>query len=160
PLDVMARIVSSDPHTERPRSAVQMGNLTIALLIAMAMTSWLQPTSAHAQSMNTYVSGKGNDGNPCSSSQPCQTFPAALMQTAAGGQINALDSANYGSLVINRAVSIVSAGNAIGVLASGGGSGIAISAGTSDVISLQGLVIDGAGSGANGIQFTSGGALA
>ena len=114
-LDVMIPAVSSDEPARRrrsvgqPRVAAKRMTKLIALLLAMTMAPWLAPTSAHAQSMNTYVSGKGNDGNPCSSNQPCKTLQGALTKTAAGGQINALDSANYGYVTINHAVSIVSA---------------------------------------------------
>jgi len=70
--------------------------------------------------MRTYVSGTGNDSYPCLASWPCQTFQAALALTVAGGEIYVLDSANYGAVTINKAVSITSEGAMAGVLATSG----------------------------------------
>ena len=131
----------------------------MTLLLTMTTVPWLEPTAARAESISTYVSGRGNDGNSCTNSKPCKTLQRALALTAPGGQINALDSADYGYVTINKAVSIVSAKGSTGVLAPSSVSGITINAGATDVVNLQGLEIDGAGSGANGIQFISGAAL-
>jgi hypothetical protein len=108
--------------------------------------------------MRTYVSGLGSDANPCLASWPCQTFQAALALTTAGGEIYVLDSANYGAVTINKAVSITSEGAMAGVLATSG-AGITIAAGGGDVINLRGLDIDGGGFGGIGIQFSSGQSL-
>jgi hypothetical protein len=108
--------------------------------------------------MRTYVSGTGNDSYPCLASWPCQTFQAALALTVAGGEIYVLDSANYGAVTINKAVSITSEGAMAGVLATSG-AGITIAAGAGDVINLRGLDIDGGNSGDTGIQFSSGQSL-
>ena len=108
--------------------------------------------------MRTYVSGLGSDNNPCTVSSPCGTFQAALALTIAGGAIYVLDSANYGPVTINKAVTITSEGAMAGVLATSG-VGMTISAGASDVINLHGLDIDGANSNSIGIQFNSGKSL-
>jgi len=116
-------------------------------------------TSApHTPQMRTYVSGLGNDSNPCTASLPCKTFSAALALTIAGGEIFVLNSANYGAVTINKAVTITSEGAVAGVLATSG-VGLTINAGASDVINLRGLDIDGGNSGSVGIQFSSGQAL-
>lgn len=106
----------------------------------------------------TYVSGTGSDNNPCTVSSPCKTFQAALALTVAGGEIYVLNSANYGSVTINKSVSITSEGAVAGVLATSG-TAIAINAGPNDVINLRGLIIDGGNSGAVGIHYTSGQSL-
>jgi len=129
------------------------------LLLAMAFGTWLQIVPAHAQAARTFVSRKGNDGYACTASAPCRTLATALARTAAGGEIYVLDSANYGSATITRTVAIVAEDGAAGVLASGGATGISVNAGANDVVTLRGLDIDGAGSGADGIVFTAGGAL-
>jgi nitrous oxidase accessory protein NosD len=108
--------------------------------------------------MRTYVSGLGSDANPCLASWPCQTFQAALALTIAGGEIYVLDSANYGPVTINKAVTITSEGAVAGVLATSG-AGITIAAGGGDVVNLRGLDVDGAGAGSIGIQFSSGQSL-
>jgi hypothetical protein len=106
----------------------------------------------------TYVSGQGSDSNPCTAVSPCATFKAALALTLAGGEIFVLNSADYGPVTINKAVSITSEGAAAGILANSGVA-ITISAGASDVVNLRGLTIDGANSGSVGIQFVSGKSL-
>jgi hypothetical protein len=108
--------------------------------------------------MRTYVSGLGVDTNPCTAAAPCRTFQAALGKTLAGGEIYALNSADYGPVVIDKAVTITSEGAVGGVLASTG-IGIAISAGASDVVNLRGLAVDGGNSGSVGLQFNSGQSL-
>jgi hypothetical protein len=101
------------------------------------------------------VSGTGSDSNPCTVSQPCKTLNAALSLTVAGGEIFVLNSANYGPLIITKAVTITGEGAIVGMLSTSG-VGITINAGANDVINLRGLDIDGANSGTFGIQFTSG----
>jgi hypothetical protein len=106
----------------------------------------------------TYVSGTGNDTNPCTAAAPCATFQAALALTLAGGEIFVLNSADYGPLTINKAVTITSEGAVGGILAASGAA-ITVSAGASDVVSLRGLGLDGANTGTVGIQFNSGKSL-
>jgi hypothetical protein len=116
------------------------------------------PTPSSTPLIRTYVSGLGSDSNPCTAASPCATFQAALAMTLAGGEIFVLNSADYGPVTINKAVSITSEGAAAGILATSG-AGITISAGASDVVNLRGLTIDGASSGTVGIQFVSGKSL-
>jgi hypothetical protein len=128
-------------------------------LLAMTVSSWLHALPAQAQAMLTFVSGSGKDSNRCTVAAPCKTLQAALAKTLAGGQISALDSADYGYVTIDKAVSIISGHGATGVLATSSVTGVTINAGANDTINLQGLDIDGAGSGANGIQFNTGASL-
>ncbi len=131
----------------------------VPLIGAFTLTLGVLFTYAQGQSLRTYISGTGNDSNACSETSPCLTLQGALAKTVAGGQIYALSSANYGYVTIDKAVSIISGRGATGVLAASSVSGITINAGANDIISLQGLDIDGAGSGANGILFSSGASL-
>ena len=114
---------------------------------------------AQAQSTRTYVSKNGSDSNPCTATAPCVTLQGALSKTLAGGEIYTLSSANYGYVTINQAVSIIAGAGVSGVLAPSNVSGITINAGANDIVNLRGLDVDGTGSGADGIQFTSGAAL-
>ncbi len=119
-------------------------------------------SAAHAQATRTWVSGVGDDANPCSRTAPCKTFAGAISKTAAGGEISVLDPGGYGAVTITKSISIVNdySGEA-GVLASGT-NGITVNAGSSDVIILRGLVIDGApptAPGLNGIRFLAGASL-
>lgn len=123
------------------------------ILIAAAALLFAGSSLAFAQSQHTWVSGTGSDANTCVRSAPCATFAGALTNTAAGGSIGALDSGNFGAVTINKAVTIDGGGNMAVT------SGIVVSAGASDSVVLRGLRIDGAGSGANGVDFQSGGSL-
>jgi hypothetical protein len=113
---------------------------------------------AHAQATRTWVSGVGDDANPCSRTAPCKTFAGAISKTAAGGEINALDPGGFGAVTITKSISIVGDGTIAGVLASLT-NGIIVNAGANDVVVLRNLDINGAGNGINGIRFLAGGAL-
>jgi hypothetical protein len=116
------------------------------------------PHAANAGILRTYVSALGSDSNPCTASSLCASFQAALARTTAGGEIFVLNSADYGPVTINKAVTITSEGAVAGVLMTTGAA-ITISAGASDVVNLRGLGVDGANSGSIGIQFISGKSL-
>src|ERR1041385_1547671 len=141
-----------------------MKKIATPLLCAIVATPMLHATANAASTstavpiIRTYVSGAGKDINPCTATAPCLTFQRALGLTIAGGEIFVLDSANYGPVTINKAVSITSEGAVAGVLATSGAA-ITINAGANDTVNLRGLDLDGGFSGSNGIQFTSGGAL-
>jgi hypothetical protein len=112
-------------------------------------------------SNRTWVSGGGTDSGTCTRSTPCATFAFALMQTNAGGEIDALDSGDFGNgavLAITQSVSIVADGVLGGILVTSGNA-ITVSIGANDVVVLRGLTIDSVGSSGTAIQFSSGGAL-
>ena len=116
---------------------------------------------AQAGPNRTWVSGKGTDSGPCPVTAPCRTFAFALTQTAAGGEIDVLDPAGYGTVTIAKAVSIVNDGVGVAAIGVSSGNAITINAGASDSVHLRGLTIEGLGSGTNvGIQFNTGGNLA
>ncbi|UWU79726.1 right-handed parallel beta-helix repeat-containing protein [Bradyrhizobium huanghuaihaiense] len=106
---------------------------------------------AQAQATRTWVSGVGDDVNPCSRTAPCKTFAGAISKTAAGGEINCLDSAGFGTVTITKAISIYCEGVIGGVLASGT-NGINVNAAATDHVVLRGLDIDGAGTGLKGVN--------
>ena len=120
-------------------------------------TLWAAPASA--QATRTWVSGVGDDANPCSRTAPCKTFAGAISKTAAGGEINCLDPGAYGAVTITKAISIICQYTEAGVLATLGSSGIIINAGANDHIYLSGLDLNGAGSGLNGVRFVNGASL-
>jgi len=113
---------------------------------------------ANAQASRTWVSGVGDDANPCSRTAPCKTFAGAISKTAAGGEIDALDPAGYGAVTITKSITIDGGGNLASVLVSGT-NGIVINAAASDVVTIRNIAINGIGTGLNGIRFLSGGAL-
>ncbi len=112
----------------------------------------------HAQATRTWVSGVGDDANPCSRTAPCKTFAGAISKTAAAGEINVLDPGGFGAVTITKSITISSEGFEAGVLASGT-NGIVINAAATDVVVLRGLDIEGIGTGLNGIRFLAGGQL-
>jgi hypothetical protein len=118
----------------------------------------LYAAPAEAQATRTWVSGVGDDANPCSRTAPCKTFAGAISKTAAGGEISVLDPGGFGAVTITKSISIVAEGSEGGVLAAGT-NGIIVNVGPNDVVSLHGLIIEGASSGLNGIRFLGSGAL-
>ena len=117
-------------------------------------------TMMSAQASRTWVSGVGDDANPCSRTAPCKTFAGAISKTAAGGEIDALDPAGYGAVTITKAITIDGGGGQVASVLVSGTNGIVINANAStDVVILRNLRINGIGSGLNGIQFLSGKAL-
>lgn len=109
-----------------------------------------------AQASRTWVSGVGDDANPCSRTAPCKTFAGAISKTAAGGEIDALDPAGYGAVTITKAITIDGGGGQVASVLVSGTNGIVVQAGPSDVVILRNLRINGIGTGINGIRFLSG----
>ena len=117
---------------------------------------------ANAQATRTWVSGVGDDVNPCSRTAPCKTFAGALSKTAAGGEINCLDPAGFGAVSPNKSMTISCEGVTGGVLV-GAGNGINFNGGANDYLYLKGLDFEGlnktASVGVNGISFNTGNLL-
>jgi hypothetical protein len=112
---------------------------------------------AHAQATRVFVAAQGSDTNQCSFAAPCRTFQHAHDIVASDGEIDVLDPAGYGSLTITKSISIQ--GHGFSGVSAPSGNAITINSGPADKINLQGLLIDGVGSGSNGVQFNSGKSL-
>ena len=108
-----------------------------------------------AQATRTWVSGVGDDANPCSRTAPCLTFNGAMVKTATGGEINVLDPGDFGAVTIPRAMTIDATGVEAGVQVATG-NGITVAAGATDSVFLRGLDLVGFGTGVDGIEFSSG----
>lgn len=108
---------------------------------------------AEAQATRTWVSGVGDDANPCSRTAPCKTFAGAISKTAAGGTIDALDPGGYGAVTITKSITIDGGGSMAGILVSGT-NGVVINAGSGYVI-LRNLTFEGLGTGLSGIDVVS-----
>src|SRR5262249_59932875 len=132
--------------------------IAVPLLSAGAHAATRLPSPPPAPITRTYVSGTGNDSSPCTASQPCATFQAALALTLAGGEIFVLNSADYGPVTINKAVSITSEGAAGGIF-SNNGAGLTHNAGGGGGVNPRGLPLAGAEAGATGGPFLFGHAL-
>jgi len=75
-------------------------------ILGTTLTTALFTAPAHAQASRTWVSGVGDDVNPCSRTAPCKTFAGAISKTAAGGEIDALDPGGFGAVTITKAMTI------------------------------------------------------
>lgn len=113
---------------------------------------------ANAQATRTWVSGVGDDANPCSRTAPCKTFAGAISKTAAGGEISVLDNGSFGALTIIKALTINGDSNLSAIL-NAGTTGITVNAGANDIVYIRNLSINGAGTGTIGIRYLAGKAL-
>src|SRR3981189_1891998 len=94
--------------------------------------------AAHAQATRTWVSGVGDDANPCSRTAPCKTFAGAISKTAPGGEIDALDPGGFGALTITKAITIDGGGGQVASVLVSGTNGIVIVANAStDTVILR-----------------------
>jgi len=133
-------------------------------LIAIAIAI---PTATYAQATRTWVSGVGDDANPCSRTAPCKTWAGAIVKTAAGGEIDNLDTGGYGALTITKSITIDGGGGAVASSLTSGTAGMVISAGSNDVVILRNLDFQGllgnatspGTAGTNGIQIIEAGAV-
>ena len=129
------------------RLGVAAAFLALALLVGTA--------PAQAQATRTWVSGVGDDANPCSRTAPCKTFAGAISKTAAGGEISVLDPGGFGGVTITKAITINGEGTLAGLLVSLT-SGVVINAGVNDKVVLRNLFIIAPGNGISGIRFLAG----
>ena len=113
---------------------------------------------AEAQATRTWVSGVGDDVNPCSRTAPCKTFAGAISKTATNGEINCLDPAGYGAVTITKSITIDcedTQGSILASLVNGVIINITAAADTKKAVKLRGLSINGAGNGINGVRVLS-----
>ena len=116
-------------------------------------------TSAFAQATRTWVSGVGDDANPCSRTAPCKTFAGAISKTAIGGEIDALDPGGFCTVTITKPITISGVGTHASILSSGV-QGVIINITTPPVapqtntVTLRDIQINGAGTtlGTNGVH--------
>ena len=129
--------------------------MLLSILFGALLLSLLYVAPAQAQASRTWVSGVGDDVNPCSRTAPCKTFAGAISKTAVGGEIDALDPGCFGAVTITKSITL----DGTGVLASILGAstnGIIINvtgeADAAKAVRVRGLSINGAGSGLQGIK--------
>src|SRR5262245_20325553 len=90
------------------------------------------------QATRTWVSGVGDDVNPCSRTAPGKTFAGAISKTATGGVISVLDPGGYGALTITKAITIDGGGFPASVIVTSG-SGFTVNAAATDVVIIRGI---------------------
>jgi hypothetical protein len=127
--------------------------LLTLIVVALATVMWNAP--AQAQATRTWVSGVGDDANPCSRTAPCKTFAGAISKTAPAGIINCIDPGGFGAVTITKSITIDCRPVMGGVLVSGTNAINVPTAGL--VVNLRGLDIEGIGTGLIGVNITGGG---
>src|SRR3954464_14714211 len=110
----------------------------IRLAPAVAVVALALPSSAFGQATRTWVSGVGDDANPCSRTAPCKTFPGAISKTAAAGEINCLDPGGMGTVTITKAITL-NCGYTLGSILASGVPAIIINAGAADKVIVRGI---------------------
>jgi len=130
-------------------------------ILALTVFSLAISSVAQAQATRTWVSGVGDDANPCSRTAPCKTFAGAISKTAAGGEISVLDPGGFGAVTITKAITLDGDGTLAGIL-SATVNGIIINAGVNDRVVIRNLSINGTSGaqiGVNGIRYLAGKAV-
>jgi hypothetical protein len=122
--------------------------LTAAIVIGFSSVAFGQAT-------RTWVSGVGDDANPCSRTAPCKTFAGAISKTANGGEISVLDPGGFGAITITKSITLNGTGTLAGILASLV-NGVIVNATANDTIIVRDVSINGALNGLNGIRFLAG----
>jgi len=139
-----------------------MRKIALALaILGTTLTTALYTAPAHAQATRTWVSGVGDDANPCSRTAPCKTWAGAISKTANGGEIDALDPGGFGSVTVTKSITLDGGGGQVAsTLVAGPVNGVLVSATSTDVVIIknirfQGLLGNGSnpsGAGLNGIR--------
>ena len=160
------------PSNSTARGArVQKGEIPMMKVIqlsgmfAAAVAAVLTLASpASAQATRTWISGVGDDVNPCSRTAPCKTFPGAISKTAAGGEIDTLDPGGFGAVTVTKSITLANEGIGEAGILVAGTNGVTVNCATDPncTVVLRGLQIDGGPIGSNslsGVRFVAGRAL-
>src|SRR5262245_35657080 len=134
-----------------------MLRITLSAIAASLLALTINVDPAQAQS-RVFVAAEGSDANPCTFALPCRSFQKAHDTVAAGGEIDVLDPAGYGAVIINKSISIRGHGFS-GISIDSGGTAISINIGLNDAVHLSGLMLEGGQLGQIGIYFFNAGTL-
>src|ERR1700687_3392857 len=118
--------------------------LTLAIMGTMSLGA-LYTAPAYAQATRTWVSGVGDDVNPCSRTAPCKTWAGAISKTAAGGEIDALDPGGFGAVTITKAITLDEGGGSLVSSLVANSNAFNVNAGANDVVSLRNISVNGLG---------------
>jgi len=132
-------------------------------ILMIACFTLIVASVAQAQATRTWVSGVGDDANPCSRTAPCKTFAGAISKTADQGEIDCIDAGGFGAVTITKSITI-DGGGTFGSILAAGTNGVnvndsASAAPQTHIVRLRNLSINGAGTGFDGIRFLSARAL-
>ncbi|MGQ0660599.1 right-handed parallel beta-helix repeat-containing protein [Sphingosinicella sp.] len=136
----------------------KLSDLKAVLGVVALALGGLASTPATAQATRTWVSGVGDDANPCSRTAPCRTFAGAISKTAAGGEISVLDPGGFGAVTITKSITI-DGGGIVGSILAANTNGIIVN-GANVVVNLRNLAINGGGTTTgNGIRIIQAGTV-
>lgn len=121
--------------------------------VLAALTLSLVCGTASAQASRTWVSGVGDDANPCSRTAPCKTWAGAISKTSAAGEIDCLDPGGYGAVTITKSITLACFGATGGITASGTNAINVNLSSASNYVILKGLDINGLGTGLIGVNM-------
>jgi len=127
-------------------------------MLAVAIFLLAFASLTQAQATRTWVSGVGDDVNPCSRTAPCKTWAGAISKTADCGEIDALDPGGFGTVTITKSITLDGTGTMASIL-NAGTVGITVNAPSDKVVTIRGISINGACTGTRGINFIQGAAL-
>jgi hypothetical protein len=148
----------SQPQKEKIMNKFRFSLFALAVMAFVLMVS----TGAQAQATRTWVSGVGDDVNPCSRTAPCKTFAGAISKTADKGEIDCLDPGGFGTVTITKSITIDgTTGAGFGSILAAGTNGVNVNDSATAtpqtiIVRLRNLSINGAGTGFDGIRFISG----
>ena len=114
----------------------------LSALLGALFVAGLAIVPAQAQATRTWISGVGDDANPCSRTAPCKTFAGAISKTSTGGEIDALDPGGFGALTITKSITLDGGGGQVASILVSGTPGITVNA-AGGVIILRNLRING-----------------
>jgi hypothetical protein len=127
-------------------------------IFGLLLAIMLYAAPAHAQATRTWVSGTGDDANPCSRTAPCKTFAGAISKTAPAGEIDCMDPGGFGALTITKSITVDCTGTFGSVLVSGT-NGIIVTSASPLNVAIRGVAFDGVGTGLNGIRLLAPGTV-
>ena len=134
-------------------------NTTRSLACSLLVAAFA--TVARGQATRTWVSGVGDDANPCSRTAPCKTFAGAISKTADKGEISVLDPGGFGVVTITKGITINGTGTLAGILSAGSPAAVTVNdvnaaVPNSSVVILRDISMNGAGTGTSGVRYLSG----
>jgi hypothetical protein len=132
---------------------------TVRIAATMMAFALVCSSAAYAQAPRTWVSGVGDDVNPCSRTAPCKTFAGAISKTQAGGEISVLDPGGFGGVTITKSITINGTGTLASISVGAGANGVIVNAAASDVVTLRNISIHGVGATLDGVRMVAGGTL-
>jgi hypothetical protein len=115
----------------------------LSALLGALFVAGLAIAPAQAQASRTWISGVGDDANPCSRTAPCKTFAGAISKTLGGGEIDVLDPGGFGAVTITKSITFDGGGGQVASILASGSNGVNISAAATDIIILRNLRFNG-----------------